>query len=446
MSSTLKNYDDTVHYLYSLQKHGIKLGLSNTQSLMHILGQPQKSFHSVHIAGTNGKGSTATAVASILSKNGFRVGLFTSPHLISFTERISINGSRITESAVIDTAATVLAAIKDTDLNPTFFEFVTAMAFYYFRQNSVDWAIVETGMGGRLDATNVIEPEVSVITNISMDHREFLGNTISDIAFEKAGIIKPRTPVITASGKPDVITRLTEIADSRETKIDLYSREFSGTLISMDDRHIMFDYSGNAAYNNLSMPVSGGYQLYNACMAIRAAELLRMKGFSLSDDSIKSGLNGVNLEGRLERVSDTPPVIIDSAHNPDAAASLADSIKELFPGKKIILIAGIMDDKDITEILKPIVRVAHVLILTRAKYERAASSEKLRGLVSSILTSESVERPETISSTDSVSEALKIASAQCTEDSIILAAGSFYTTGEVKEVLGHKGILSGLRE
>ena len=442
----MTDYNKTLEFLYSLQKHGIKLGLSNTKSLMYILGQPQKSFHSVHIAGTNGKGSTATAIASILSKNGFRVGLFTSPHLISFAERISIDGSRITESAVIEAAATVLASIKGMDLNPTFFEFVTAMAFYYFRQNSADWAVVETGMGGRLDATNVIEPEVSVITNISIDHREFLGNTISDITLEKGGIIKPRTPVITASQSPAVISKLTEIADRHNSEINLYGREFSGSLIAMDDRHILFDYAGNALYNNLSMPVTGKYQLYNACMAVRTAELLRMKGFPLTDDSIRSGLNSVNLEGRLERVLDTPPVIIDSAHNPDASASLADSVKELFPEKKIILIAGIMNDKDIMEILTPLVRIAYSLILTRAQYARAASPEKLRGIVSSIMTSESVKKPETISSTDSVSEALKTAIAQCTEDTIILVAGSFYTTGEVKEVLGHKGVLSGLRE
>jgi len=446
MSLSLKNYDDTVHYLYSLQKHGIKLGLSNTTRLMLILGLPHKSFHSVHIAGTNGKGSTATAIASILSKNGFRVGLFTSPHLISFTERISINGTRITESEVIEAAAAVLAAIKDTDLNPTFFEFVTAMAFYYFKQNSTDWAVVETGMGGRLDATNVIEPEVSLITNISFDHREFLGSTISDITFEKAGIIKLRTPVITASQSPDVISKLAEIAESRESKIHLYGREFSGTLIAMDDRHILFDYSGYDRYQNLSMPVSGKYQLYNACMAVRAAELLRKKGFPLSDNSIRSGLNDVNIEGRLERILDTPPLIIDSAHNPAAASSLAETVKELFPGKKIILIAGIMDDKDISGILTPLVRIAHSLILTRAKYQRAAPPEKMRGILSSILMSESVEKPETVLSTDSVSEALKIATAQCSDNNIILVAGSFYTTGEVKEVLGHKGVLSGLRE
>jgi len=194
------------------------------------------------------------------------------------------------------------------------------------------------------------------------------------------------------------------------------------------------------------MPVSGRFQLYNACMAIRVAELLRQKGFPVSDDSIRSGLNGVTIEGRLERVLDTPPVIIDSAHNPAAAVSLAETVKELYAGKKIILVAGIMDDKDVAGILMPLVRIAHSLILTRAHYARAASPEKLRGIVSSILLSEYVEKPETITSTDTVSEALKSATAQCREDTIILVAGSFYTAGEVKEALGHTGVLSGLRE
>jgi dihydrofolate synthase/folylpolyglutamate synthase len=442
----MTDYKKTIEFLYSLQKHGIKLGLSNITRLMQILGQPQKSFYAVHIAGTNGKGSTATAIASILSKNGFRVGLFTSPHLTSFTERISINGLRMTEPEVIDTAATVRASMKDTDLNPTFFEFVTAMAFYYFHQNSAEWAVVETGMGGRLDATNVVEPEVSIITNISMDHREFLGNTLSDIASEKAGIIKPRTPVITASRSPDVISILSETAEGLDAKVHLFNRDFSGSLLFMDDRQILFDYSGHAAYNNLSMPVSGKYQLYNACCAVRAAELLRSKGFPLTEESIRSGVQSANLEGRLERVQDTPPVIIDSAHNPDAAASLAGSVEELFPGKKIILVAGIMDDKDIANILTPLVRIAHSLILTRARYERAAAPEKLERIVSSLVASESLKKPETIVATDSVSEAMTVAASRCAEDTIILAAGSFYTTGEVKEVLGQRGVFSDLRE
>jgi len=445
MSIAMVDYKKTIDFLYGLQKHGIKLGLSNTIQLMHMLGQPQKSFRSVHLAGTNGKGSTATAIASILSSSGFRVGLFTSPHLVSFTERISINGTRITETEVIETAEAVRSAIRPTDLNPTFFEFVTAMAFYYFRQRSVDWAVVETGMGGRLDATNIIEPEASVITNISMDHREFLGQTLSDIAFEKAGIIKPHIPVVTASLDPEVIGVLSDIAESRNSGFHLLNRDFSGTLISMDTQGIIFDYSGDAQYRRLIMPVSGKHQLYNACAAIRTAELL-MKNHALTDESIRAGLNRVRIEGRLERVLDTPPVIIDSAHNPGAAASLADSMKDLFPGKKIILVAGIMDDKDIVEVLKPLVRISHTVLLTRARYDRAARPEKLSAIVSSLMASGQSERPESVSNTHSVPEALKTALDRCTEDCIVLVTGSFYTTGEVKEVLGGKGVLSGLRE
>ena len=202
MTNDFEKYDHTVNYLYSLQKHGIKLGLSNTEELMKILGQPQKSFRCIHIAGTNGKGSTSSMIASILKEAGYTTGLFTSPHLISFTERIRINGQQISEKDVIELASGVRNSIADTDLNPTFFEFVTAMAFHYFACNNVDWAVIETGMGGRLDATNVVRPDVTVITNISLDHCEFLGNTISDITFEKAGIMKQGVPLITASQDP----------------------------------------------------------------------------------------------------------------------------------------------------------------------------------------------------------------------------------------------------
>jgi dihydrofolate synthase/folylpolyglutamate synthase len=210
MAADSNKYDTTIDYLYGLQKHGIKLGLENTKKIMYILGNPHNSFNSVHVAGTNGKGSTSAAIASILQENGLRVGLFTSPHLVSFTERIRINNIRIEESEVIEIASLIRDAISGTDLNPTFFEFVTAMAFHYFSKNKVDWAVVETGMGGRLDATNVIRPRASIITNVSLDHREFLGNDISDIIYEKAGIIKQGIPVVTSAEMPVVIKRLTD--------------------------------------------------------------------------------------------------------------------------------------------------------------------------------------------------------------------------------------------
>ncbi len=443
MLSNLNNYNDTVDYLYSLQKYGIKLGLANTGKLMNILGSPQYAFRSIHIAGTNGKGSTSAIIASILIESGFRVGLFTSPHLVSFTERIRINNQQIAESEVIRLACSIRKSIEGKDLKPTFFEFVTAMAFHYFSSRNVDWAVIETGMGGRLDATNVVRPDVTVITNVSRDHCEFLGSNIPDITYEKAGIIKPRTPVITASETPYVVKRLSDIARSRGSGIHVYGRDFKGSLLQMDDRHIAFDYAGYTDYKNLSIPLTGRHQIYNACMAIRACEILGQKTYPATRIPVRAGLQNVKLEGRLERVSQSPTVILDSAHNPEAADSLAASIRELFPGKKIILIAGIMNDKDISGILEPLVRIAESLILTRPGYERAASPEKL---VKIIKDSGLISNPEAIDSAATVAGALELAKARCRDDNIILVTGSFYTTGEVKEVLGGAGILPGLRE
>jgi dihydrofolate synthase/folylpolyglutamate synthase len=446
MHLNLKKYNDTVNYLYSLQKHGIKLGLTNTKRLMGILGEPHKSFHSIHVAGTNGKGSTASVISSILIANGFKVGLFTSPHLVSFTERIRINDRCVIESDVIDLAFKIREHITDTDINPTFFEFVTAMAFYHFAINNVEWAIVETGMGGRLDATNVIWPDVTIITNVSHDHCEFLGDNISDITYEKAGIMKNDVPVITASRTPDVIKQLTDIANSRDAEIHIYDRDFSGSFLQMDDRHVTLDYNGYKKYKNLTAPLSGEYQLYNICMAIRACEILRQKSFHISDMSVRAGLENLRLEGRLEWVSHTPPIIIDSAHNPEASKSLAISIRKLFPDKKIILIAGVMNDKDIRGILYPLIQIAETVILTKARYERAASPERLGSIITDIQESGINCSPASIISTNNVADALDLAGTRCKKDNIIIASGSFYTTGEVKEVLGHTAVLSRLRE
>lgn len=446
MAHDLKEYDNTVNYLYSLQRHGIKLGLSNTRKLMDILGSPQKSFHSIHIAGTNGKGSTATIIASILKEGGFKVGLFTSPHLVSFTERIRINNRQIAESEVIELASRIRDSIAGTDINPTFFEFVTAMAFYYFARNNIDWAVVETGMGGRLDATNVIQPDVTIITNVNLEHREFLGNTISDITNEKAGIVKTRVPVITTSKNLDVIKQISDIADRHTSKVHIYDKDFRGSLISMDDRQINMDYSGYDYYHDLLIPLTGKYQIYNTCAAIRACEILRQEGFSLSPVSIRKGLHKMNLEGRLERVSQSPPIFLDSAHNPEAAKSLAYSVKKIFPDKQIILVAGVMDDKDIQEILIPLVQISRSVILTKPKYERAASPGKLRDITIGIRKTGSNDTPSLISTTDTVADALNLAKTQCREDNIILVTGSFYTAGEAKEVLGYTGVLSRLRE
>lgn len=436
-------YGTTINFLYSLQKHGVKLGLNNITKLVRLLGDPHLAFRTVHIAGTNGKGSTSAAVASILQENGLRVGLFTSPHLVSFTERIRIDNQQISEMHVIETASFIRRLTASSGLNPTFFEFVTAMAFYHFAQNNIDWAVVETGMGGRLDATNIVRPEVSIITNISFDHREFLGETIADITHEKAGIIKHDTPVIISSRLPDVVAQLSRTAREQDAQIHIYDRDFSGSLMNMDPGQITFNYHGYTDRIGLIMQLSGGHQLYNGCTAVRACEVLREKGFSVSDASIERGLRNIRLDGRLEQVSEAPPIIVDGAHNPEAAEVLADSVKMLFPDKKVILVAGIMDDKDIDGILRPLVKIAVSVILTRPDSERAASPEKLAEILLK-LKEPGCHFPFT--TTQSVAEALEVAKSGCREDNIILVTGSFYTIGKVKELLGSPAVLPHLRE
>lgn len=446
MLPNLKDYNQTINYLYNLRSLGIKLGLSNTKKMMGILGEPQNSFRSVHIAGTNGKGSTAAAIASILTESGFRVGLYTSPHLLSFTERIKVNNQQITEAKVLSLTSYIQDITAGTGLQLTFFEFATAIAFHYFASEKVDWAVVETGMGGRFDATNVILPDVSVITSIGLDHSEFLGPNLSEIAFEKAGIIKPKTPVVTSAQAPEAIKLISDIAEMRNSKLHIYDRDFKGVLLAMDDKHIAFDYAGDKEFRNLSLPLSGRHQLYNASLAVRVSEILCKKGVPIPDTSLRNGLLNVAIEGRLERVSENPVIILDGAHNPGAADSLAGSIKELFPDKKIIMVVGVMSDKDIEGILKPLMQIAESVVLTKPKGDRAASPEKLYNIALKIQKSNEDCVSSSIVKTNCTADALTHARKEWLEGNIILVTGSFYTTGEAKGILSHAGVLSDLRE
>ncbi|MBI4697355.1 MAG: bifunctional folylpolyglutamate synthase/dihydrofolate synthase [Nitrospirae bacterium] len=456
MQSNEEYYNESVNYLYGLQKHGIKLGLNNIRALMDVLGGPHRSFRSIHIAGTNGKGSTSAIIASILRESGYRVGLYTSPHLVSFTERIRINDRPISESDVIKLTAFIKQAVADAGLNPTFFEFVTAMAFHYFASQDVEWAVVETGMGGRLDATNVITPEVCVITNIGYDHKEFLGGNISDIAYEKAGILKKGVPLVTAVNNSEALGVIEETAKNIASDMHIYGRDFKGMLSYMDDKHIVFDYTGMSKngickeFKNLSLHLAGRFQICNASAAVRACEIIKRAGAAISDVAIVKKNKKLNLGGRLEWVSKSPPIIVDGAHNPEAAEALAQAVKELFTGhNKIILVTGIMKDKDIEGILRPLVLISDTVILTKPRGERAALPERMEEFLKIICKENNnfgLPPAGSVIKTNSVTEAIETAKKICGPGHIILVTGSFYTTGEVKETLGQKGVLSALRE
>ncbi|MEW6067882.1 MAG: folylpolyglutamate synthase/dihydrofolate synthase family protein [Nitrospirota bacterium] len=447
------SYSGIINYLYNLQKHGIKLGLENINRLMSGLGSPHKSFPSVHVAGTNGKGSTSAIVASILRSAGLNVGLFTSPHLVSFTERIKINDEQITENDVVSLTEEIKElAANFGGISPTFFEVVTSMAFLYFKRKKVDIAVIEVGMGGRLDATNVIAPEVSVITSINYDHKEFLGTTLKEIATEKAGIIKEGIPVVSAPQKTDAEDIIKTIAYKKKSPLFVCNKDFKGLLKSSNLKGISFDYyDEDIIFSDLFIPLVGEHQLINSCIAIKAAMMALKKSCKLEVedyiDSLREGLKNVRWPGRLEIVSQNPDILIDGAHNPAAAEALSTALKNFFLGsyKRVIIIFGIMNDKDINGIMNPLLPLASEIILTSPEYARAASPEKLADVATS-LGFQNIKLAPTVKDAIEMARSISLSKSMAPNSSLIIITGSFYTIGEAKEALGEKAILSNLRE
>lgn len=433
------NYEDTIAYLYSLQKYGIKFGLDNTRRLLSVLGNPQDSFRAIHVAGTNGKGSTSAMIEAMLRTAGVTTGLFTSPHLVSFTERIRVNGREISEVEVVRLADEVRGAAESIpDFLPTFFEVTTAMAFLHFRRMQTAWAVVEVGMGGRLDATNVLMPAVSVITAIDIDHSDFLGSTLTEIAGEKAGIIKQGVPVITAMQHPDAAEVLERTAGQCGSELFSYGKDFSADMTADELVRSRINYHGTKEYNDLLLQLAGRHQALNAALAVRTIEEVMKRNPEMNCD-VRQGLKDARWPGRLEFVKDHPPMLIDGAHNPQAAAVLAEYLrKALDLYSRIILIMGVMNDKDRAGIMNPLLPLASEIIFTAPGYGRAASPETLaaeaRGLgymAETALT---------------VADALSMAERLYVQGDLIVVTGSFYTIGEVKEALGQKGVLARLRE
>ncbi len=452
------SYHETINYLYNLQKYGIKFGLDNIIRLMSVLENPHKSFLSIHVSGTNGKGSTSAIIASLLQSLGLKVGLFTSPHLVSFTERIRVDCEEITEEDVIGFTEEIRGKTSELqsrlpDFSPTFFEVVTAMALLFFKRKKVDAAVIEVGMGGRLDATNIVVPEVSCITRINYDHMQFLGSTLKEIAHEKAGIIKYGIPVVVSPQVSEVLEVIESKAKEKNTKVYLYGRDFFSILNSEDISGICFEYHGDFIIHDLHLPLTGEYQMHNASIAIKTIELLFNKltcNFSLSTSHyIREGVKNLRWPGRLEFIKDEPPILIDGAHNPAAAVALSKALMKNFLGryKRIILILGIMGDKDIKGIMEPLLPLASEIILTSPDSARAASPTRLVDTAASLGFSD-------VFTTPTVKDALTLAENICQREgkkgyhhsSLILVTGSFYTIGEAKEVIGQKGVLTKLRE
>ncbi|HNU90425.1 MAG TPA: Mur ligase family protein [Spirochaetota bacterium] len=317
------------------------------RELLRRLDGPHRGFKSVHIAGTNGKGSTAHMLSGILSGAGYKTGLYISPHLERVTERISINGRMISERRLAAILRVVLDQSRDGLLDPTYFDALTAAAFKYFHDESVDIAVVETGLGGRLDSTNVLSPMISIITAISLDHTKLLGPELRDIATEKAGIIKPRVPVVTCNSSGDAFSAIAAMAREKKSALYIIDRDFQiGTSPHGGGESLSYSF-GRRRIENIRLGPRGSFQTVNAALAITAALLLGRRGFPLSPDVVRRSLGGLVIPGRLQIMSEKPHIIFDPAHNPDALRGIVGHISMEYPGEKPVFVVCFMKDKDI---------------------------------------------------------------------------------------------------
>ncbi len=444
------NYQEAWSFLDQLQFHKIKLGLDSMNHFLGALDNPQHNLPCVHIGGTNGKGSVGSTLLTILSKAGYKVGLYTSPHLSSVRERFRIGDSYISEKDFAAEASTIKEVLGDKQI--TYFEFTTSLAFLWFNRQKVDLAILEVGMGGRLDATNVVTPLVSVITNVSMDHELYLGNTLADVAGEKAGIIKEDIPLVSGINDDIALAVIENKCQEQKSPLYLLGKDFTS---STEKNSTSWYYKGisqpktedTAHLHELPLSLSGNYQVSNAAVSLAVLELLQKHhNFSVTEEQIRTGLTHVRWPGRLEEFwmdtrdnlsTDTRPLeyssfmrhfLLDGAHNPAGVDALKEALESSFPRQKLILIWAAMADKDLSQTLPTIAELADTIILTQPESKRSAPPEMLRQILPENLRERSACKA-------TVEEALRYAEKQASVEDLICIAGSLFLVGKARQLL-----------
>jgi dihydrofolate synthase/folylpolyglutamate synthase len=434
-------YRDAWTFLDRLQFFKIKLGLDSMNAFMASLHNPHQQFPCIHIGGTNGKGSVGATLVSILSTAGYKVGFYTSPHLSSVQERFRIGGTFISRDEFAAQADRIIGILNGRRI--TYFEFTTAMALLWFADRKVDLAILEVGLGGRLDATNIVTPLVSVITNVSMDHEQYLGNTIAAVAAEKAGIIKPGVPVVTGTTDKEALKTIVDAAKKQGSPLYVSGRDFSGATVK--GNRSLWSYKGIQSTTDEALPLNmkGQYQVDNASLALAALEVINER-FPVTAPQIHQGLAGTFWPGRLEEFwwqefkqvySQPPPdtssachFLLDGAHNPDGATALKKSLEQDFVYERLILVWASMADKDVLSTLMQIAPMADTIIFTRPDQERSATPAMLMNMLPDSL------RQRTVC-IDQVDSALDHAMAEYTAGAMICVAGSLYLVGRVRQIL-----------
>jgi dihydrofolate synthase / folylpolyglutamate synthase len=422
-------YEQCLSNLFKLHRFGIKLGLETIQRILSDIGNPQEDFKCIHIAGTNGKGSVAALLSTILEAAGYCVGRYTSPHLERFNERICINSKPIDDQAVVAAHDRVRGA-QHLDRQPTFFEYTTAMALYEFSRRKVDWAIIEAGMGGRLDATNVVSPALCIITNISLEHRFYLGHTIAAICSEKAGIIKSGTPVVTGVSQKAAREVIRNVAQERSAPVYLKGRDFRCRRSAIS----AFSYRGlHHSWPDLELGLSGSHQVDNAGLALAACEILaEAHQAAIPVQAVRQGIKHASWPGRMEVVCDRPHLILDGAHNLMAARVLARHLKQHYQNRNISLVVGVLDDKPCESILKDLSKSCDRAIITQPVIDRAIPADRLAALARNYFLQ--------IKVIPNVAQAVEFAIQTSKAEDVVCVAGSLYVVGEAKAALRRLGI------
>jgi dihydrofolate synthase/folylpolyglutamate synthase len=432
MCSTLKDtniipFQDAYGWLCSFDKYGWIFGLERITVLLEQLGNPHEGLKVIHVAGTNGKGSVCKYVSSILQKAGYSVGLYLSPHVERFSERIVVNNQEISKedfAMLVSQVKPVVDAMKKQDNTPTFFEIVTALAFLHFKDCFVDYAVVEVGLGGRFDATNVVHPLVSVITNISLEHTDILGKDVASIAFEKAGIIKEDVPVVSAAVSDARVT-IERVAKERNTLV-MWIDQTMWKRKSYQGRYQEFMIRGSFKDYSVKTSMLGQHQGENIAVAIAAVEQLQMGGVYLTDSDIQDGIEAATHLGRMEIISEGPLILLDGAHNPAGMSMLVQTLREDFPDHRLVLVLGVLKDKDLQTMVSTIVPISDVIIITKSGNPRAADPQQLKKII------EGFDINKTVIVEDSIPCAIDHAKQLAKQKDLICVTGSLFTVGEAR--------------
>jgi len=425
------NFNEAIAFLNNLTKFGINLGLGRIEELLNRVGNPHRKLKIVHIGGTNGKGSTTAILASILQAAGYRAGVFTSPHLHSYTERFRINGVEISRERLAGLIEELRPHLEDMVAggfeHPTEFEVGTALAFLYFSREMLDFALMEVGLGGAIDSTNVAPSMLTIITNIAMDHMDYLGHTIEEIARVKAGIIKPGVPVITAASG-EGLSVLEETCRQKGCRLTQVGRDVTWEHISHSLAGQNLTIRGvRATYHDLALPLLGSHQQVNAATAVAAAEVLMEMGVDISAAAVRSGLAAANWPGRLEIMRREPLVIIDGAHNYEGARSLRLALEEYFPSRGIILVIGMLGDKERSKVAAELASTARAVVVTKPNSPRAGNWRELAGAAG-------LYAPE-VHLEEDIGKAVEKGISLAGPEEIICVTGSLYMVAEAREYL-----------